>query len=168
MALIRKITVSNYKSIAFAELSTQRVNVFIGGPNSGKSNLIEALGLLSSGIERYMPEIARAREAADLFVDHDITADIDVRINDNAGWNLKFDSNRGVFPCQIVTPAQMTRQTRDISPNFSPGQSVWLQNTQSPIRYYQFPFQKRATVSAKYGHLEPPYGENLAAVLYSD
>jgi len=168
MPVIRKIAVSNYKSIAFAELATRRVNVLIGGPNSGKSNLIEALGLLSSGIQRYMPELARAREAADLFFDHDISAPIDVRINENAGWNLKFEPGRGHFAYRIIDPQQMTIQNGAIPASLSPGQGQWGQNAQSSIRYYQFPFQRRVIGPVQYGYLQPPYGDNLAAVLYSD
>jgi len=45
--LIKRLAVENFKSIRRLELECRRVNVFIGEPNSGKSNLLEALGLLS-------------------------------------------------------------------------------------------------------------------------
>jgi len=45
--MITKLGIKNFKSIKSLELDCKRVNVFIGEPNTGKSNILEALGLLS-------------------------------------------------------------------------------------------------------------------------
>lgn len=45
--MITKLGIKNFKSIKDLELDCKRVNVFIGEPNTGKSNILEALGLLS-------------------------------------------------------------------------------------------------------------------------
>jgi hypothetical protein len=44
--MIRELRVRNLKSVKAADLSCKRVNVFIGEPNTGKSNVLEAIGLL--------------------------------------------------------------------------------------------------------------------------
>ncbi len=49
--MIRKIRVRGFKSILDAELELGAVNVFIGSNGSGKSNLLEAIGVLSASLE---------------------------------------------------------------------------------------------------------------------
>ena len=45
MEMIKNLQINNYKSIRKLELSCSRINVFIGEPNVGKSNILEALDL---------------------------------------------------------------------------------------------------------------------------
>ncbi len=47
MAIIKDLRVSNFKSIKTLELDCKRINIFIGAPNVGKSNILEALSLFS-------------------------------------------------------------------------------------------------------------------------
>lgn len=46
--MIRQIKIKSFKSILEAELSLGRVNVFVGANGSGKSNFLEALGVLGA------------------------------------------------------------------------------------------------------------------------
>ena len=48
--MVEQLKIQNYKSIRNLDLPCKKVNVFIGEPNSGKSNIIEALSLLSQDI----------------------------------------------------------------------------------------------------------------------
>ena len=50
--MINSLSIRNFKSIASAQLEFGRVNLFIGANGSGKSNLLEALGLYSSCLSR--------------------------------------------------------------------------------------------------------------------
>ena len=43
--IIKKLRIQNFKSIKDLELDCSRINVFIGKPNVGKSNILEALSL---------------------------------------------------------------------------------------------------------------------------
>lgn len=43
--MIRNLHISNYKSIKQLDLYCERINVFVGEPNTGKSNILEALDL---------------------------------------------------------------------------------------------------------------------------
>ena len=48
MSHIKNIEIKNFKSIRHAKIEDcKRVNVFIGYPNVGKSNILEALSLYS-------------------------------------------------------------------------------------------------------------------------
>lgn len=44
---INQLEIKNFKSIKELKLNCKRVNVFIGKPNVGKSNILEAIGLLN-------------------------------------------------------------------------------------------------------------------------
>jgi hypothetical protein len=46
--MITKLTVKSFKSLEEVEVSLGQVNVFVGANGSGKSNLLEALGVLSA------------------------------------------------------------------------------------------------------------------------
>ena len=45
--MINRLTIKNFKSIKDLTIECKRINLFIGEPNTGKSNILEALGLLS-------------------------------------------------------------------------------------------------------------------------
>jgi energy-coupling factor transporter ATP-binding protein EcfA2 len=47
-ALIKRLTIESFKSLEKVEIELGRVNVFVGANGSGKSNLLEAVGVLSA------------------------------------------------------------------------------------------------------------------------
>lgn len=47
---IEKITIKNFKSIYDASFEPGNVNVFIGANGSGKSSILEAIGILSAAM----------------------------------------------------------------------------------------------------------------------
>ncbi len=49
--MLQEITIKNFKSIANDTIELGRVNVFIGENGCGKSNILEAVGFASAGIE---------------------------------------------------------------------------------------------------------------------
>lgn len=49
--MLKEITIKNFKSIANDTIELGRVNVFIGENGCGKSNILEAVGFASAGIE---------------------------------------------------------------------------------------------------------------------
>ncbi|MHC9419481.1 AAA family ATPase [Sphingomonas citri] len=50
--MLRRLTIKRFKSIYDARLSFGRANLFIGVNGTGKSNILEALGLLASALSR--------------------------------------------------------------------------------------------------------------------
>jgi energy-coupling factor transporter ATP-binding protein EcfA2 len=50
--LITNLEIERFKSIRSVSIELGRVNIFIGGNGSGKSNLLEAIGVLSSALNR--------------------------------------------------------------------------------------------------------------------
>ncbi len=49
--MIKKITIASFKSIENLEIELGALNVFVGANGSGKSNLLEAIGVLSAAAE---------------------------------------------------------------------------------------------------------------------
>ncbi len=43
--MIKNISIKNFKSIKDLEFKAKRINLFIGKPNTGKSNILESLGI---------------------------------------------------------------------------------------------------------------------------
>jgi AAA15 family ATPase/GTPase len=73
--MIKELSVKNFKSIKELEIDCRRVNLFIGEPNTGKSNILETLGLLSWCGHKYsvpLKDYVRFRYADNLFYDNSI------------------------------------------------------------------------------------------------
>lgn len=49
--MLNKFSVNGFKTLKNSEVEFGRVNIFIGGNGTGKSNILEALGILSSGLK---------------------------------------------------------------------------------------------------------------------
>ena len=80
---LNRIEIKNFKSIKDLRLDCKRVNVFIGKPNVGKSNILEGLGLLGAeyGADRFMGGFVRYESISQLFYDKVVTEAIQVKTN---------------------------------------------------------------------------------------
>lgn len=81
---IKKLEIKNFKSIKEMELDCSRINVFVGKPNVGKSNTLEAIGLLADNSyneNKYFSEQVRYNSMSNLFYDNDTTKDIVINAN---------------------------------------------------------------------------------------
>jgi AAA15 family ATPase/GTPase len=84
---IHNIEIKNFKSIRHASIEgCKRINVFIGAPNVGKSNILEALGSYSIAqqvnLERFpFNSICRYNHYSDLFFDKNLQNKIAIEIN---------------------------------------------------------------------------------------
>lgn len=52
--MLSELSIQNYKSIKKLDLDCKRINLFIGRPNVGKSNILEAISLLSGGVGEHI------------------------------------------------------------------------------------------------------------------
>src|ERR1041385_5760934 len=89
---INSLEIKNFKSIKHMKIEPKRINLFIGRPNVGKSNVLEGISLLSgyystrihnNGTERkYLSDIIRYEQFDELFYDRytgdaiEITSDL--------------------------------------------------------------------------------------------
>ncbi|WP_345057998.1 AAA family ATPase [Hymenobacter glaciei] len=71
---IKFLRIQNFKSIKDVTLHPSRVNLIIGEPNVGKSNLLEALTLLGAGLlernEKFLDDVIRYETVSNLFYDN--------------------------------------------------------------------------------------------------
>ncbi len=52
LPMLKKLSIKRFKSIRSSTLEFGNVNMFIGGNGSGKSNVLEAIGVMSAALER--------------------------------------------------------------------------------------------------------------------
>ena len=85
--MIDTLEINRFKSIKHLELSCRKINLFIGEPNTGKSNILEALGLWSF-LSYGRPDGSNARDffrferTLNLFYDEVVDEPLAVRCDD--------------------------------------------------------------------------------------
>lgn len=92
---IHDIEIKNFKSIRQAKIEDcRRINVFIGYPNVGKSNILEALSLFEIGTigDVDFRDFLRFETYSNLFFNNDIANSIQVSLNDDETIQIKFES----------------------------------------------------------------------------
>ena len=77
------VEIKNFKSIKDLRLDCKRVNIFIGKPNVGKSNILEALGMLGAELfdEKFMNGSVRYKNIKHLFYQNN--SDEPIRVGTN-------------------------------------------------------------------------------------
>ncbi|MFM9951296.1 MAG: AAA family ATPase [Saprospiraceae bacterium] len=88
---IDKLEIKNFKSIRHLKLSCSKINILVGKPNVGKSNILEALSLLGAGYssidKNFLSEFIRYENLSNLFYDQDTRNSIEIN-TDGAGCAL--------------------------------------------------------------------------------
>jgi len=161
--MLKNISIANYKSIRKLTLQAKRVNVFIGEPNTGKSNIIEALGLFSGGniSQDVFQELFRFRTLADLFFDQQVSNPIAINADNNIRY-LEFGN--GAFALRQVTNGSV--QQGGIRIDQQGRFSNWLGGFGS-VKLYQFKASAQINFP-DYESLNPPFGQNLISILYTN
>jgi len=89
--MIRTIKIQNFKSIKNLELGCKRINLFIGKPNVGKSNILEAIGILSFGAyDGSLRDFVRFENIGNLFYDNDVNESVEISA-DSSKFKMYFD-----------------------------------------------------------------------------
>ncbi len=79
--MIKKLSVKNFKSIKELEIDCRKINLFIGEPGAGKSNILEVLGLLSwCAHGRELKDFVRLEYMENLFYDNSTDEPVRVTI----------------------------------------------------------------------------------------
>ncbi|WP_027003606.1 AAA family ATPase [Hugenholtzia roseola] len=165
--MIQKIEIKNFKSIQNISFEAKKINVLIGEPNSGKSNILEALGLFASSHVRNLKDYVRFKKAEQLFYDNEVEQDIEIRataaqkeykcairfengIFKGQGWN----QDELVFEFKLNYAGEYDRQMQNIEQHL-------------PFRYYRF--KTMENYSNEYSeYLLPPFGKNLFTLLFTN
>ena len=187
------LEIKNFKSVEHIALNCRRVNVLIGEPNTGKSNILEALGLISyvgyfndpSDLQAFV----RCDEVTNLFYDGDLSKTIEITLrreepfgneHQRQRWDrLQLQFSEGRFNGVIIEDGGTT-QDRNSSEIDSNGllsytisgnyQSLNVQRSPfggRPADYCKFyRFAPKSTFPEKASaFLLPPSGANLMSLL---
>jgi AAA15 family ATPase/GTPase len=172
MESIRQLQINNYKSIRQVNLDCTRVNVLVGEPNVGKSNILEALDLSylswffnsnelmeKSGFSKInLKEYFRVDKVSDLFRFGDISNPISVihpgfSFDTFIKYNNKDDRN-------IFEWTKSTGSITEFSNDFEPIDGT--QYFSSPIKPYRYRDNVETHDVGNYlNTLMPPFGNNL-------
>lgn len=161
-----KIEIKNFKSVKHVILDNcKRINLLIGRPNVGKSNILEALSSYSLPYARYtnnksIQQFIRCENESELFYNGDMTKDIEIKTDTD---KFVFKSNQTSFV------SRLNGLLNDKSVVELMGLKIRQTGTEMPnkdVRSYSFPvpFQFENT-GLKF--LQPTTGSNLSSVLDS-
>ena len=192
MKFIDTIEIKNFKSIRHQKIEgCKRVNVFIGYPNVGKSNIIEALSLFSIDENNFnFCHFIRIEKLTTLFYDGNINNQAEIRINNKHRYVARFDNDRIIFKQQFEGEGtsfekEDTHQIfLDDSHEVAEGKSFKLIENKIDISDYKqgylgkdnkltlirkYEFLKRIIYSTKgYSHLSYPNGDNIFNIISSN
>lgn len=155
---IKLLRISNFKSIKHLRLRCRRVNLFIGEPNTGKSNILEAIGLLSHVFHGRLNKFLRFEVLTDLFYDNILDEDIRINFN-NEGLQVTFKD--GEFRGSFIEP---TRSIPVFAYDYYGEGSCKKISSFSAFKFYRF--VKRIDFPNQQSEfLMPPDGDNLLAVV---
>ena len=158
--MIKNLEIKNFKSIKHLELNCKKINLFIGEPNTGKSNILETLGILSVIEYRRIEDFVRFERMSNLFYDENLDDGIEIRVDDML---LEIEFEQGHFKC-IHRDKDVEHLFFDYD-YYGKGPTSSLRDT-PPVKCYKFAIRKDFPEKES-DFLLPPYGANLLAVLMS-
>lgn len=165
-APISEIQIDNFKSIKSLTLSgCRRINLFIGRPNVGKSNILEALALfdvpyLAQSPNKSLKNLLRIDNTPELFHNGDSSSPIRI----NTGSDL-LTAGRTLYDGLTLEMRYHGRTNK-----FSLPRTLNLPVTAKPVLFYPdilvyfFPAYF-SSASSNHSFLVPPYGSNLMEIV---
>jgi AAA15 family ATPase/GTPase len=165
--MIKNLHIQNFKSIKDLKLDCSRVNVFIGEPNTGKSNILEALAIRSASYTGFnIKPFVRYEKMNNLFYDNAIDKKVIILYDEDElvisiSPHDKFDIT---FNKKLDTGFQ---RFYSLAYNYLD----FIYNTPNPVNDAEiksFSFKQMDSYSGLASDfLRPPYGDNLYAILES-
>lgn len=156
--MINKLEIKNFKSIKDIKIICKKVNVFIGEPNTGKSNLLESLGFLSflGGYASGLKKFVRILHPVDLFYDKKIKEKIIITINKES-LIIEYRNGRLYLSGSIARPIEL------YPPFDSSSFPSEIRKQFENIKFYRF--EARETFPSENADFLLPSGENLLIIL---
>jgi predicted ATPase len=87
--MIKNLEVKNFKSIKYLKLDCKKVNILIGKPNTGKSNILESIGIFSFPFFGRLGDFVRFENMINLFYDHDLGNKVEVTSGGETSLRVK-------------------------------------------------------------------------------
>lgn len=158
--MIRSLKIQNFKSIKDLDLECKRVNIFIGKPNVGKSNILEAIGVLSFGAYGGdLRDFVRFENTANLFYDNELNNAVRI-LADQVEFTMEFDGSVFVGKYGNLGEIKLEYAGRQV------GGLASLQKLRN-FKFYRF--KKLSEFYARNPEsLLPPDGKNLLTILLTN
>ncbi len=164
--MITKLSISNFKSIRQLDIDCKKINLFIGEPNTGKSNILEALALLSwcGGPEQAsLSDYIRLESTQNLFYDQLLDQPVEIKMSTTtvSPTGLRVIFENGSYGIHALDGSAIRGLDKDAHCTWS--------LPPAPTKFIKF-FRFRTL--DKYGDnepggLKPPDGPNLFSVVLS-
>lgn len=167
--MIQNLRIERYKSIRELELSCKRINIFVGAPDTGKTNILEAMGLWCPQLWGDVKQWLRVEQAPQLF--HDLDSEIPIRTSCD-GWTAEVSRGHASssewrldYRGTDAPPGQVVgHRTFDSRLNVQPARGKIPEHCS--VKFYTFD-RKAPLNGTSVGGFEPVNGSNLAALLLS-
>ncbi|MGC8887547.1 MAG: AAA family ATPase [Verrucomicrobiia bacterium] len=163
--MIHNLKIKRFKSIKEIELVCKRVNLFIGHPNSGKSNILEALGLLSfcGHIATNIKDFIRFDLTQYLFYDGLVDEPIEIQVDNALITKIIFKG--GSFNITVNRHGGVQNEIMCNISNNGHIQRGFVIKEFEPIKFYRFK-QLAEYKDTTPSPLNVPSGSNLFNVVY--
>jgi len=159
--MIKSLKIENFKSIKLLKLDCKRINIFIGEPNTGKSNILEVLGFISSLYHSQTPRgFVRFENMRDLFYDHILENKVEIGFDEKV---LELTFKDGNF--RVSYSDGKASPSNAFTYDYDGNASMISQNANfSPFKMYRFMIRENYPDQSS-EFLHPPDGNNLLAVI---
>ena len=191
--MIDNLEIRNFKSVKHLNMDCRRINILIGEPNTGKSNILEALGLISfvghSETANDLRQFVRYDDVSNLFYDDDLGGRLEIVLSsdlpEDSEYHIQYRDHlllrfsNGQFQGSIERESiirnyttkqihsQSKQQTYSIAGNYQSllaGPSREDSATVESCKFYRF--SPMSTFPEKAGRfLLPPSGANLLSLM---
>jgi AAA15 family ATPase/GTPase len=166
---VETLKIKNFKSIKDLVLPCRRVNIFIGEPNTGKSNILEAIGLISHVSYGPLSNFVRFETMMDLYYDRNLEDNITVSFDE---YTIQIVFKNGTFIGNFFfTDTNGNTATLNVF-NYNYGGGGSLQRGRfgrvsqilEMFKFYRFSKLKGFPDTSS-DFLLPPHGQNLLHIL---
>ncbi len=157
--MIKILEIKNFKSIKHLKLDCKKINIFLGEPNVGKSNILESLGLLSFTCyswQNNVHDFVRFEKATNLFHDDSLEETCEIRFDDEP---LILSGKGGRFIAEW-------RGKEILRGNYDDLNGRTQDATLAAFKFYRFAVTQ-VFPRQESEFLLPPSGANLMALLQS-
>ncbi|MBM2813785.1 MAG: hypothetical protein HW421_547 [Ignavibacteria bacterium] len=167
--IVNHLEISNFKSIKNLKMDCKRVNIFIGGPDVGKSNILEALGLFSLpfGVNYYagnIKDFIRYDKLYQFFYNFDFSKPIEVTTDK---FHCRIDYNNRTESCIIKYLEPFHDDSfieKELNVNSSGQLTIHNDLGNYQIFFYRYMQAEHRIFNGKF--LMPPLGWNIQEIIF--
>jgi len=168
--MITKLSIANFKSIRQLDLDCKKINLFIGEPNTGKSNILEALALLSWCArlgQESLHDYVRFELMQNLFYDYLLDSEIAVSVSGrvNVDLHIHFRGDQFLFSPPQQKNMPPSRRPRFLSTDYEGKPTGEPYAKTKDIKFFRFRDLARYD-DREPGSLKPPSGINLFSAVF--